>query len=111
MNIFLSNLNFKVNSNDLKNLFEQYGEVLSPCVIIDKESGKSKGFDFVEMENDGNGLNAIADLHGKVYENRIMKVVIAKEKKKKIISIRYCLPPKEYERLETLRRHRSFRHL
>ena len=52
MNIFVSNLNFKVRSEDLKNLFEQYGEVLSTKVITDKFSGKSRGFGFVEMKND-----------------------------------------------------------
>ncbi len=49
MNIFISNLSFRVNDEDLKQLFEEYGEITSARVITDKYTGKSRGFGFVEM--------------------------------------------------------------
>ena len=78
MNIFVSNLNFKVRSEDLKNLFSQYGEVLSTKVITDKFSGKSRGFGFVEMKNDDEGQRAIGELDQKDFEGRNITVSVAK---------------------------------
>ena len=78
MNIFVSNLNFKVRSEDLKNLFSQYGEVLSTKVITDKFSGKSRGFGFVEMKNDEEGNRAIGELDQKDFEGRNITVSVAK---------------------------------
>jgi RNA recognition motif-containing protein len=78
MNIFVSNLNFKVKSEDLKNLFSQYGEVVSSKVITDKFSGRSRGFGFVEMKNDSDGQKAIDDLNQKDYEGRNISVSVAK---------------------------------
>src|ERR1700722_10644098 len=78
MNIFVSNLNFKVRSEDLKNLFSQYGEVLSTKVITDKFSGKSRGFGFVEMKNDDDGNTAIGALDHKDFEGRNITVSVAK---------------------------------
>ena len=78
MNIFVSNLNFKVRSEDLKQLFEQYGEVASTKVITDKFSGRSRGFGFVEMKNDSDGQKAIDELNQKEYEGRSISVSVAK---------------------------------
>jgi RNA recognition motif-containing protein len=78
MNIFVSNLNFKVRSEDLKNLFQQYGEVVSSKVITDKFSGRSRGFGFVEMKNDSDGQRAIDELNEKDYEGRNISVSVAK---------------------------------
>jgi RNA recognition motif-containing protein len=78
MNIFVSNLNFKVRSEDLKTLFSQYGEVVSTKVITDKFSGRSRGFGFVEMKNDGDGQKAIDELNAKDYEGRTISVSVAK---------------------------------
>ena len=78
MNIFVSNLNFKVRSEDLKNLFQQYGEVVSSKVITDKFSGRSRGFGFVEMKNDADGQKAIDELNQKDYEGRNISVSVAK---------------------------------
>lgn len=78
MNIFVSNLNFKVRSEDLKNLFEKYGEVVSSKVITDKFSGKSRGFGFVEMKNDEDGQKAIGELDQKDFEGRNITVSVAK---------------------------------
>jgi len=78
MNIFVSNLNFKVKSEDLNQLFSQYGEVLSSKVITDKFSGRSRGFGFVEMKNDNDGDKAINELNQKDYEGRNISVSVAK---------------------------------
>jgi RNA recognition motif-containing protein len=80
MNIFVSNLNFKVRSEDLKNLFQQYGEVVNSKVITDKFSGKSRGFGFVEMKNDDEGQRAITELDQKDFEGRNITVSVAKPK-------------------------------
>jgi RNA recognition motif-containing protein len=80
MNIFVSSLNFKVRNEDLINLFEQYGEVLSAKVLTDKFSGKSRGFGFVEMKNDEAGQRAISELNEKDFEGRKIKVSVAKPK-------------------------------
>ena len=52
MNIYISGLSFSANDADLNNLFAEYGEVSSAKVILDRETGKSRGFAFVEMTND-----------------------------------------------------------
>jgi RNA recognition motif-containing protein len=82
MNIFVSNLGFHVESNDLKDFFAPYGEVTSSKVIMDRETGKSRGFGFVEMSNDAAGNEAISKLNGTVVEGRAMTVNIARPKDK-----------------------------
>jgi RNA recognition motif-containing protein len=64
MNIYIANLSYDVTDEDLKELFSNYGTINSVKVIIDKETGKSKGFGFVEMPNDEEGMKAIEDLNG-----------------------------------------------
>ncbi len=78
MNIFVSNLNFKVKEGQLKDLFAQYGEVKSVKIVTDRESGKSRGFGFVEMDNDDEAQTAIDCLDNSNHEGRDMKVVKAK---------------------------------
>ena len=78
MNIYVGNLDFKVDENDLRDVFEDYGTVSSAKVITDKFSGRSKGFGFVEMEEDADGKKAIDELNGASYENRVMVVNEAK---------------------------------
>ncbi|WP_336516899.1 RNA-binding protein [Pollutibacter soli] len=63
MNIYVGNMNFNLGNEDLFNLFSQFGEVTSAKIINDKESGRSKGFGFVEMENSEDALKAIASLN------------------------------------------------
>jgi RNA recognition motif-containing protein len=81
MNIYVGNLDFKVNENDLKEVFEEYGEVNSSKIITDKYSGRSKGFGFVEMENDDDAKKAIDKLNGATYESREMVVNEARPKR------------------------------
>lgn len=74
MNIYVGNLNYKVKEDDLKSMFEEYGQVESVKIISDKYSGRSKGFGFVEMSNDSEGQNAVSALHESEYEGRKMIV-------------------------------------
>ncbi len=80
MNIYVGNLDFKVNESDLKDIFGEYGTVASVKIIIDKYSGRSKGFGFVEMENQSDGKKAIDELNGATLENRALKVNESKPK-------------------------------
>ncbi len=82
MNIFVSNLGFHVESNDLKDFFAPYGEVTSSKVVMDRETGRSRGFGFVEMASDDAGNEAISKLNGAVVEGRAMTVNVARPKEK-----------------------------
>jgi RNA recognition motif-containing protein len=64
MNIFVSNVSFKMRENHLREVFEKFGEVSSVKIIKDKETGRSKGFGFVEMPNDEQARAAIDSLNG-----------------------------------------------
>ena len=57
MNIYITGLNYSINDADLNDLFAEYGEITSAKVIMDRETGRSRGFGFVEMVNDGDGHN------------------------------------------------------
>ena len=81
MNIYVGNLDYKVNENDLESLFGQYGEVSSAKVITDKYSGRSKGFGFVTMDNDEEANKAIGELHGLSYKSRDLVVNEARPRK------------------------------
>ena len=74
MNIYIGNLNYRVREEDLKQVMEEYGVVDSVKIIIDRETGKSKGFAFVEMPNDAEGKRAIEELNEAEYEGRQMVV-------------------------------------
>jgi RNA recognition motif-containing protein len=74
MNIYVGNLPYKVRDTQLMGLFQPYGEVSSARVIIEKESGRSKGFGFVEMPNDDEANAAIKDLNGSQVDGRNLVV-------------------------------------
>ncbi|MEO6916814.1 MAG: RNA-binding protein [Chitinophagaceae bacterium] len=80
MNIFVSNLGFHVESEDLKGFFSEFGEVSSAKVIMDRETNRSRGFGFVEMMDDAAGNEAINKLNGYVVEGRAMVVNVARPK-------------------------------
>lgn len=80
MNLFVSNLSFGTADNDLKTLFSEYGNVNSAKVITDRETGRSRGFGFVEMSSDDEGQNAIRGLNNKEIEGRPMSVSVARPK-------------------------------
>ena len=81
MNIFVGSLPFKIQEADLRELFEAYGEVNSVKIINDRETGRSKGFGFVEMADDEAGKKAIADLNGSEVAGRNIVVNQAEDKK------------------------------
>jgi RNA recognition motif-containing protein len=81
MNIYVGNLDFKVNEDDLQGIFEEYGTVNSTKIIVDKYSNRSKGFGFVTMDNNDEANKAIKELNGATLENRQMLVNEAKPKK------------------------------
>ena len=70
MNIYVGNLSYGVDENQLKSLFEQYGEVSSVKIINDKFTGRSKGFGFVEMDDDNSGRQAIEEMNGQSIDSR-----------------------------------------
>jgi RNA recognition motif-containing protein len=80
MNIFVSNLSFNVQDEDLREFFAPYGEVTSAKIINDRETGKSRGFGFVEMSDDEAGRKAIAELDQATVEGRTIKVMEANPK-------------------------------
>src|SRR5215218_800216 len=83
MNIYVSNLSFNVQDEDLKEFFTEYGEVSSAKVITDKFTGKSRGFGFVEMPDTEAANKAIAELDNGVVEGRTIRVMEAKPKEEK----------------------------
>src|SRR5688500_8390788 len=80
MNIYVSNLSFNVQDEDLKDFFTPYGEVTSAKVITDRETGRSRGFGFVEMSDEAASKKAIQELNGATVENRTISVSEAKPK-------------------------------
>jgi RNA recognition motif-containing protein len=83
MNIYVSNLSFNVQDEDLREFFAPYGEVTSAKVINDRETGRSRGFGFVEMSDDAASKKAITELDGAAVEGRTIKVMEAKPKENK----------------------------
>lgn len=82
MNIFVGNLNYNITEDDLREIFEEYGELSSVKLISDKFTGKSKGFGFVEMADDAEAKKAIEELNGAEVEGRTMVVNESIEKKR-----------------------------
>ncbi len=80
MNIYVSNLSFNINDEDLKGFFVAYGEVSSAKVIMDKMTNQSRGFGFVEMPDDEAARKALAELDGSTVDNRAIKVTEARPK-------------------------------
>ncbi|MDR0412323.1 MAG: RNA-binding protein [Dysgonamonadaceae bacterium] len=83
MNIFIAGLSFKVNDTDLAGLFEEYGPITSAKVIIDRQTGKSKGYGFVEMDDRTAGGKAIAELNGAEYDGRTISVSEARPREER----------------------------
>lgn len=78
MNIYISNLSYAVNDGDLKDLFGEYGEISSAKVITDRETGRSRGFGFVEMADDAQGQKAIDELNQAEYDGKVINVTVAR---------------------------------
>jgi len=74
MNIYVGNLSYDMSENDLSALFADHGAVTSAAIINDRDTGRSKGFGFIEMENKADGENAIRELDGSAVGGRNIKV-------------------------------------
>jgi len=81
MNIYVGNLSYNIKEDALRQAFEEYGEVSSAKIITDRESGRSKGFGFVEMTNDDEANTAIENLNGKELQGRTVNVSQARPRK------------------------------
>ena len=81
MNIYIGNLNFTVDEEKLRTIFERYGEVNSVRIIKDKETGENKGYGFVEMKNNEEGKRAIQEMNSQEIDGKHIKVNIAKPRK------------------------------
>ncbi|MBS2098323.1 RNA-binding protein [Carboxylicivirga linearis] len=74
MNIFISNLTYAITDGDLQDLFEEYGQVSSAKIILDRETRKSRGFGFVEMPDADAARKAIEELDRAEYDGRVINV-------------------------------------
>jgi RNA recognition motif-containing protein len=83
MNIYVSNLSFNVQDEDLREFFTEYGEVSSAKVIMDKFTNRSRGFGFVEMPDNAAAQKAIQELDGATVEGRAIKVSEAKPREER----------------------------
>ena len=83
MNIYVSHLSWGTSSEGLGNLFMQFGEVASANVITDRETGRSRGFGFVEMPNEEEGQKAIDQLNGTSFEGQTITVNVARPREER----------------------------
>ena len=83
MNIYVGNLSYRMSDSELEALFAKFGEVKSAKIIMDRETGRSKGFGFVEMETSIAGNQAIEELNGSESEGRSLRVNEAKPREER----------------------------
>jgi len=79
-NIFVGNLSFNTNEDELRQMFESYGQVERVSILTDRDTGRSRGFGFVEMNSDEDGEKAIAALNGSQFGGRTINVNEARPK-------------------------------
>lgn len=79
-NIFVGNLSFDATEGAVRTMFEEFGTVGRVNIVTDRDTGKARGFGFVEMANDGEGQNAIASLNGRELDGRALNVNEARPK-------------------------------
>ena len=84
MKLYVGNLSFETTSNELQTLFAQAGTVESVSLIEDRETGRSRGFGFVEMSSSGEGANAIQKFDGQEVGGRALRVNAAKPRENRI---------------------------
>lgn len=80
MNIFIAGLSYRISDADLGELFSAYGEISSAKVISDRETGRSKGYGFVELADETAGQKAIEELDGKEIDGKTISVSVARPK-------------------------------
>lgn len=89
MNIYVGNLPWSMSDDDLQELFAAYGEVTSATIISDRETGRSKGFAFVEMPDQSAGESAVEALNGKEVDGRDIRVNEARPREERRSGPRY----------------------
>jgi RNA recognition motif-containing protein len=83
MNIYVGNLPYGISDSDLEQMFAVYGSVSESKIVTDRDTGRSKGFGFVEMPNQSEGDEAIKELDGKEIDGRNIKVNVAKPREER----------------------------
>ena len=83
MNIYVGNLPHATTDSELKDAFGQYGSVDSAKIITDRETGRSRGFGFVEMSDDGDGAKAVHELNGQDFDGRPLTVNEARPRERR----------------------------
>jgi len=83
MNIYVGNLSYGMSESELRDAFAAFGEVSSVKVLMDRETGRSRGFGFVEMPNQGEGEAAISNLNGKELDGRPLRVNEARPRERR----------------------------
>ncbi|WP_455625903.1 RNA recognition motif domain-containing protein [Parabacteroides sp.] len=78
MNLYISNLSYNISDEDLRQLFADYGEITSAKVIMDRETGRSRGFGFVELSDDGLAKKAIEELNQASYDGKVINITEAR---------------------------------
>ena len=78
MNLYISNLSYNISDEDLRQLFADYGEITSAKVIMDRETGRSRGFGFVELSDDELAKKAIEELNQGSYDGKVINITEAR---------------------------------
>lgn len=78
MNLYISNLSYNISDEDLRLLFADYGEIISAKVIMDRETGRSRGFGFVELSDDELAKKAIEELNQASYDGKVINITEAR---------------------------------
>lgn len=78
MNLYISNLSYNISDADLRQLFADYGEITSAKVIMDRETGRSRGFGFVELSDDELAKKAIEELNQASYDGKVINITEAR---------------------------------
>jgi RNA recognition motif-containing protein len=83
MNIYVGNLSYGMSEDELRDAFGAFGEVSSVKILMDRDTGRSRGFGFVEMPNQSDGEKAIAQLNGKEVGGRPLRINEARPKEQR----------------------------
>lgn len=83
MNLFVGNLSWDISQNELEAAFGAFGQVSSAKIMMDRETGKPRGFAFVDMPNDGEAQKAVQSLNGKEFKGRQLNVNEARPRENK----------------------------
>ena len=78
MNLYISNLSYNISDEDIRQLFADYGEITSAKVIMDRETGRSRGFGFVELSDDELAKKAIEELNQASYDGKVINITEAR---------------------------------